>query len=360
MSKPVCLDDYEAYARQKMAAPHFGFFCTGAEDEVTLRRNKEAYNELIIRPRVMVNVKNIDLSTSILGQRIKTPICIAPTSNHRLAHPEGEKATVRASAAYGTCFCLSSYSNYGMETVVKEATKVDPNSLQWFQLYVDRDRKVTEQMVRRCEKAGFKAIVLTVDLPTLGRRLTEERAGFKLPDFIRFGNFQDEHSGRGPNRHFGYDVDATLNWKDVSWLKSITNLPIVVKGVLRGDDAALAVKHGAQGIIVSNHGGRQLDHSPASIEALPEIIEAVRGTSVEVYVDGGIRHGSDVFKALALGARAVFLGRPIIYGLAYNGEDGVKQVLSQINKDLTTTMTLAVTHIQIGFCRMYFHQSDHS
>ncbi|KAI8141939.1 FMN-dependent dehydrogenase [Fennellomyces sp. T-0311] len=337
MSKPACLDDYETLARQKMAGPEFGFYCTGAENEVTLRRNREAYDRLLIRPKVLIDVSQVDMTTRLLGHRISSPICVAPTSLHVMAHHQGEKATARACASLDTCYCISSYSNYSMEEAAAESDKVNKNALRWFQLYVEKDRSLTEKLVRRCEKAGFKALVLTVDRPVLGRRLQEFRSGFKLPKHLRFGNFKDrEHDG-----YFGYDVDASLNWDDVVWLKRFTKLPIIIKGIMRGDDAALAVRHGVAGVIVSNHGGRQLDTCPATIEALPEVVRACRNSKVEVYVDGGIRRGSDVFKALALGARAVFLGRPIIYGLVYQGEEGVKQVLTRIQRDFEATMALA-------------------
>ncbi|KAI9495606.1 FMN-dependent dehydrogenase [Zychaea mexicana] len=372
MAKLACLDDYETLARQKMAGGEFGFYCTGAENEVTLRRNREAYDRLLIRPKVLIDVSKVNTSVTIQGHTLASPICVAPTSLHGMAHHEGEKATARACASLNTCYCISSYSNYSMEEAAAASASVDEDALRWFQLYVEQDRKLTEQLVRKCEKAGYKALVLTVDRPVLGRRLQEvryitaivlfqynglyssrrypvtectcgqyihrvRRSGFKLPKHLRFGNFEDrEHDG-----YFGYDVDASLNWDDVAWLKNFTKLPIIIKGIMRADDAALAVRHGVAGIIVSNHGGRQLDTCPATIEALPEVVKACRNTNVDVYVDGGIRRGSDVFKALALGAKAVFLGRPIIYGLVHQGEEGVKQVLTRIQKDFEATMALS-------------------
>ncbi|CAO3675177.1 unnamed protein product [Umbelopsis vinacea] len=260
-----------------------------------------------------------------------------------MAHDDAEKATARACATLKTCYTMATYSNTSIEDVyaaAKEKTrKQDP--LHWFQLYVEQDREATKQLVQRCEKAGYKALVITVDRPRLGRRLADLRHAFKLPKHLTLANFVADETRSGAGAYAGGAIDASLSWKDIEWFKSITKLPIVIKGIFRGEDAKLAVKHGVDGIIVSNHGGRQLDGCPATLEVLPEIVDAVKGTNVEVYVDGGIRKGTDVFKALALGARAVFLGRPIVYGLAYQGEEGVRNVLSMINYEFRLAMALS-------------------
>ncbi|KAG2175096.1 hypothetical protein INT44_007574 [Umbelopsis vinacea] len=342
-SAPVCLDDFEKLARLSLPASVFGYYFSGADAESTLQRNKDAYDSLLIRPRILVDVEKVTTETTILGHKINSPVCVAPTAFHGMANDEAEKATARACASLKTCYTMATYSNTSMEDTYaaakQKSRKQDP--LHWFQLYVEQDREATKQLVQRCERAGYKALVITVDRPRLGRRLADLRHAFKLPKHLSLANFIADETRSGAGAYAGGAIDASLNWKDIEWFKSITKLPIVIKGIFRGEDAKLAVKHGVDGIIVSNHGGRQLDGCPATLEVLPEIVDAVKGSKVEVYVDGGIRKGTDVFKALALGARAVFLGRPIVYGLAYQGEEGVRSVLSLINYEFRLAMALA-------------------
>ncbi|CAM0138774.1 unnamed protein product [Umbelopsis sp. WA50703] len=342
-SAPVSLDDFEQHARKVLPPSVFGYYYSGADAEWTMDRNKKAYDSLLIRPRILVDVETVSTATTILGQKIASPICVAPTAFHGMAHDDAEKATARACASLKTCYTLATYSNTNMEDAYaagKEKTKKqDP--LHWFQLYVEQDREATKQLVQRAERAGYKALVITVDRPRLGRRLADLRNTFKLPKHLTLANFAVDESRSGAGAYAGGAIDASLSWKDIEWFKSITKLPIVIKGIFRGEDAKLAAKAGVDGIIVSNHGGRQLDGCPATLEVLPEVVNAVKGTKVEVYVDGGIRKGTDVFKAIALGARAVFLGRPIVYGLAYQGEAGVRQVLSLISYEFRLAMSLA-------------------
>ncbi|KAJ8980293.1 hypothetical protein NQ317_005213 [Molorchus minor] len=265
------------------------------------------------------------------------PIGIAPTAMQRMAHPEGECANVRAAQAIGTIFTLSTISTSSIEEVAQAA----PNGIKWFQLYIYKDRNITRGLVERAEKAGFKALVLTVDAPMFGLRLADIRNRFTLPPHLRLANFQGTNStdinknnedGSGLNSYVETLFDASLEWSDLQWLKSITSLPIILKGILTAEDARQGVEAGAKGIWVSNHGARQIDGTPASIEALPEIVKAV-GDKVEVYLDGGIRDGTDVFKALALGARMVFFGRPALWGLTHSGEEGVKRILEIIGNE---------------------------
>ncbi|SAL96812.1 hypothetical protein [Absidia glauca] len=343
LTLPVTLNDYETLAKDSLTSAAYGYFRSGADSEMTLRRNEEAYTKLLIRPKVLVDVSQVDITTAILGQPLKTPICIAPTAFHALAHEKGELATARASAFLGSCYCASTYSNYSMNEISQVVAPL-PSALQWFQLYVETDRTTTANLVRRCEKLGFKALVVTVDRPRLGRRLDDVRTGFRLPSHLQQGNFESNDDTRtGEGAYLTGQIDASLKWSDLTWLRSLTSLPIVIKGIFRAEDARLACQHGVAGIIVSNHGGRQLDGCPATLEVLPEIVDACKNTKVEVFIDGGIRKGTDVFKAIALGAKAVFVGRPVIWGLAYDGEKGVKRIFDNLNYDLKLAMALAGT-----------------
>ncbi|KAI8150038.1 hydroxyacid oxidase 2 [Fennellomyces sp. T-0311] len=335
---PATLADYEEYARRTMNPGAFGFYVGGADGENTLRRNLAAYDNLLLRPKVMVDVEKVTTATTILGEKITSPICVAPTAYHSLAHHDGEKATARACAAVGTCFCQSTNSNYSMQEV---ASAVPKNALRWFQIYVQEEEDITTKLVKDCEQAGFKALVVTLDRPRLGKRLHVLRSGFTLPKYLSRANFNEGKENDGSDSYYHGEMYPGMTWKDIKFLKSISKLPIVVKGIFREEDAKLAIENGVDGIIVSNHGGRQLDSCPATLEVLPEIVAACKGSRVEVYLDGGIRTGTDVFKALAIGARAVFIGRPALWGLAYQGENGVKQVLNMLNYEFRLTMTLA-------------------
>lgn len=342
----VCVRDFEEYACQRLDRNALDYYKSGAGHEQTLRDNKEAFTRWRIRPRMLRDVSRRDLSTTVLGEKITFPVGVAPTAMQRMAHPDGEEATARASASVGTVMILSTLSTTSLEDVAQAA----PEGLRWFQLYVYKDRPVTEQLVRRAEKCGYKAIVLTVDAPTFGIRLADVRNKFLLPPHLRLANFFPEDGksygarsskgGSGINEYVASMFDATITWKDLAWLKSITNLPIVVKGVLTGEDAKLALEHGASAILVSNHGARQLDGVPATIDVLSEIVNAVNGCC-EVYLDGGVSTGTDVFKALALGARAVFVGRPNLWGLVCKGEEGSRSVLKILQNEFDTAMTLS-------------------
>lgn len=314
---------------------------------ITLRENRKAYSRLRILPRVLVDVTNVDTKTTILGDPVDSPICVAPTAMQQMAHPDGEMATSKAASRHNTLMTLSSWSTISLEDVASAA----PTGLRWFQLYVYKDRDVTLDLVRRAERAGYKALAVTVDTPILGRREADIRNRFKLPSHLTMGNFVGKDgslssgtkssgsAGSGLASYVSALIDQSLTWEDIAWLKRNTTLKIVLKGIMTAEDAHIAVRYGVDGIWVSNHGARQVDTSPATIEALPEVIKAVGG-HLEVYLDGGILRGTDVFKALALGARAVFLGRPILWGLAHSGEDGVHHVLQLINEELRLAMKL--------------------
>ena len=310
--------DYEAAAREILPKLAYDYYRSGANDEITLHENHTAYERIKLKPRVLRDISKRDLTTTILGQTASMPILVAPTAFHCLAHPEGEVATARAAGKADTIMMLSTLSTSSIEDVMSEAT-----GLVWFQLYVYKDRDATLSLVQRAEAAGCKAIALTVDAQVWGRRERDIKNRFRLPKDLSIKNlmptgkeqFPKEQAGSGLAAYVTWQFDQTLCWKDVEWLCAKAKVPVLLKGVLHPEDARLAIDHGAAGVIVSNHGARQLDTVPATIEALPEIVEAVDG-KIEVLVDGGIRRGTDVVKAIALGAKAVGVGRPIIWGLA--------------------------------------------
>ena len=323
--------DYEKLAQARMAPYLWDFFQGGSDDEITLQASRAVFERIRLRPRVLVDVSTIDTRTSVLGTPVSMPVLIAPTASHCVAHPDGECATARAAGRAGTLMIASTVSTRSLEEIAQAAAEA--GSALWFQLYVYPSLEVAAQLVRRAEAAGYRAIVLTVDLPVLGNRERDRRNNMTIPPPpFQEANFAEvEKVGQ---------QWVSLTWDSLAWLRSLTSLPIVLKGILTAEDARLAVEHGLAGIVVSNHGGRQLDTAIPSIEALPEIVEAVDGRC-EVYVDGGIRRGTDILKALALGARAVLLGRPILWGLAVNGADGVYHVLELLRRELEISMALA-------------------
>lgn len=336
------LAELEQLASQRLPQAVWDYYASGADDELTLCRNREAYRALSLHYRVLVDVSTRKLETTLLGQNVSMPIAVAPTAFHRLAHPEGELASVRGAGDAGTLFVLSTLSNTSVEAVAEAA-----RGPLWFQLYVYKDRAATRELVRRVEAAGCSALVLTVDAPVLGRRERDVRNSFALPPEFRVENLQATpyasiervRGESGLASYFASMLDPSLTFRDVAWLRSITKLPVIVKGIVRPDDAERAVEMGASAIVVSNHGGRQLDTAPATLDVLQPIAAAVGG-SAEVYVDGGIRRGTDVIKALALGARAVFLGRPILWGLTIGGQEGVASVLASMRRELDLAMAL--------------------
>ncbi|KAG0578155.1 hypothetical protein M758_4G002200 [Ceratodon purpureus] len=342
----VNVDEYEALAQRRMPKMAFDFFSSGSEDQVTLRENRAAFTRIRLRPRILVDVSNIDVTTSVLGFKIAMPIMVAPTALHKMAHPDGELATVRAVSAANTIMILSASATCSMEEIAATGP-----GLRLFQLYVYKDRNITRTLVRRAEQAGFKAIVLTVDTPRLGRREADIKNRFKIPSHLSYKNMEglmnvnkeidkmNKTSGSEAAAWVDNHFDRSLNWKDVKWLQSITKLPVLVKGILTAEDAVLALQAGVAGIMVSNHGARQLDHVPATISVLEEIVKAVAGR-VPVFLDGGVRRGTDVFKALALGASGVFIGRPIPYALSVDGEAGVTKVLQMLRDEFELTMAL--------------------
>lgn len=340
--KPINLHDYEEAARHKMPRMAFDYYASGANDEITLRENPGAFQRLSLQYRVLRDVSTCSLAASLLGHDLDLPLLLAPTAFHGLAHPEAERASVRAAGRLGTLMTLSTMSNTAMEDVTDAAT-----GPVWFQLYVYKDRDLTAGLVRRAEAAGCRALVLTVDLPPLGQRERDVRNRFQMPPGLEaknllpagLGDITDNADGSALASYTDTLFDPSLTWKDVTWLADLTDLPLVIKGIVHPDDARLAIDHGAKAVWVSNHGGRQLDTAVATVDVLPEIVEAV-GDTAEVILDGGIRRGTDILKALALGARAVAVGRPLLWGLAVDGEDGVVHALGLLRRELEVAMGL--------------------
>lgn len=339
---PINLLEYETLAAKHLSSMAWDYYASGAWDEITLRDNRAAFDRYKLRPRVLVDVSDRDLSTTILGQTWQIPIAIAPMAFQCLAHPEGEIATAKAAAKLGTLMVLSTLATTSLEEVA------NVGCLRWFQLYVHRDKGLTKALVERACLAGYQAICVTVDAPVLGRREKDRRNQFVLPPGMKLANLATLSDLKIPDRsgesglfaYFLEQINPATTWQDLEWLQSLSPLPLVVKGILRSDDAVRAVECGAKAIVVSNHGGRQLDGAIASIDALSEIVEAVENR-VEILVDGGIRRGTDILKALALGAKAVLLGRPVLWGLAVGGSAGVRHVLELLKDELDLAIALS-------------------
>jgi 4-hydroxymandelate oxidase len=341
----ISLRDFEQAAAERLPPMAYDYYASGADDEHTLRDSEHAYGRIRLRPRVLVDVSRRSMESTVLGRRVAFPVLVAPTAFQRMAHTEGELATARAVAALGTVMTVSTWATATLEEV-REAAGAGAGL--WSQLYVYRDRGITRALIERAEEAGYEALVLTADTPLLGRRERDIRNSFTLPAGLSIANLASPDGEHLPHRdgesglavHVKELLDPSLTWRDVEWLRSVTRLPVVIKGIVRGDDAQRAVDHGAAAIVVSNHGGRQLDTTVATVDALPEVVAAVAGRA-EVYVDGGVRRGTDVLKALALGARAVFVGRPVLWGLTVGGEEGVVRVLAALRDEFDLAMALA-------------------
>jgi len=352
-STPAFLNlfELERAAEQRLPPMAWAYYAGGARDEVTLRENRAAYEGLALRYRVLRDVSDRYLSTTLLGAELSMPILVAPTAFHRLACEDGEIATAAAAGSAGTVMILSTISTCAMEDVV-----VASGGPVWFQLYVFRDRGATEELVRRAEAAGCEALVLTVDAQVWGVRERDVQHRFGLPEGVTLPNLSGAMArvdrvpeGSGLGAYVNALFDPTLSWDDLEWLAGITDLPVLVKGIVHPDDARQAVERGAAGVIVSNHGGRQLDTAPATIRVLPDVAGAVDRaleyagrdrSDFPVLVDGGIRRGTDVVKALALGADAVCVGRPILWGLATGGERGARRALDMLRTELDGAIAL--------------------
>jgi 4-hydroxymandelate oxidase len=331
------LAEFHDAARDRLDPVHYDYFAGGTGDEITLRANETAFARRTIVPRVLRGGEKRQLDVTLLGTPATMPILLSPTAFHRLAHPDGERATARAAAAAGAIMVVSMAATVAVEDIAAAAREAGDPKL-WFQLYLQPDPAVTEALVRRAERAGVRALVVTVDSPVLGRRERDDRNGFHdLPPGMACENLRGLLPGDGDVRRI--EMSAELSWDDVDRLRSSTDLPVLVKGVLHPADAEIAVRRGVAGILVSNHGGRQLDTVPATVDALPAVVAAVDG-AVPVLLDGGVRRGVDVVRALALGATAVGVGRPVLWGLAADGERGVRDVLERLREELDHALAL--------------------
>jgi len=331
--------DFEAIARSSLERAFYDYYAGGAEDECTLKANRGAFAEVFLRPRVLVDVSRIQTARTVLGSPVSMPVLVAPTAFHRLAHPDGELATARAAGAARTLMVASTIATYTIEEIARAAT-----GPLWFQLYVYKDRGLARNLIQRAEKAGYRALCLTVDTPHLGSRERDFRNKFTLPAGIEMRNLEAagidaSRLGDSFRSYVHRQLDCSLTWDTVEWLRGETKLPLILKGIIAAEDAVLAAERGVDGIVVSNHGGRQLDGTEATLRALPRVVDAVAGRA-EVFMDGGVRRGTDVLKALALGARAVLVGRPCLWGLAAAGEEGVLRVLEMFRQELMLAMAL--------------------
>lgn len=335
LARIVALREFEAEARRLMAPGAFDYIAGGASDELTLAENEAAWRRYRLRPRVLVDVGAVDASTSMLGTPSAFPVAIAPMATHGLAHPDAEAATGRAAAAARVPFAVSTMSSRSIEEVAAAA----PDAARWFQLYTQADRGRSRALVDRAAAVGFEALIVTVDLPRLGYRDRDRRNGFDLPEL---GNFVDELPSHRPGRQgLGRleTVGHTLTWADLAAIRSWTTKPLALKGILTAEDARIALGHGVDAIVVSNHGARQLDRVGAAIDALPAIADAVAGR-VELLVDGGVRRGEDILIALAEGASGVLIGKPMLWALAAGGEAGVGRGLAILREELEIAMAL--------------------
>jgi isopentenyl diphosphate isomerase/L-lactate dehydrogenase-like FMN-dependent dehydrogenase len=329
-------DDAERFAEQVVPPDAWSYIVGGAGDERTLRWNREAFSRYRLRPRVLVDVSAVETATTVLGTPVSMPVLVAPMAFQQIAHAEGEIAMARGTGEAGTLMCLSTVATATPADVAAAA----PGAPRWLQIYVFRDREVSDEVIAQALEAGFSALVLTADLPVYGLRHREARLGFEAPE----GDVPSivsarERGGDDEGPHSLGLLDSGLEWDYVGELAERWKVPVVVKGLVTAEDALLACEHGASGVIVSNHGGRQLDGAIASLEALPEVVEAV-GDRAEVYLDGGVRRGTDVVMALALGARAVLVGRPVLYGLGFGGSTGVAQVLEILREETENALAL--------------------
>jgi isopentenyl diphosphate isomerase/L-lactate dehydrogenase-like FMN-dependent dehydrogenase len=334
VTEPLCVADFERLAEERVPENVWCYFAGGADDEVTLRANVAAFGRWRFRPRMLTGIDDASTEIELLGTRVSMPILVAPTAMQGLLTPDGELATARAAAAAGTIACISTVTTRTHEEIRDAA----PGAPRWQQLYILQDRARTEAMLAESEAVGYSAVVLTIDTPAWGRRERDLRYGFTIPEDLPLPYVSEtaEHRAQG----MAYvPVEGALTWRDIEWAAERAKLPVLVKGVLTREDALIAVEHGAAGIIVSNHGGRQLDGVAASLDALPEVVDAVAGR-VPVLLDGGVRRGSDALKALALGAQAVLVGRPVLYGLAVDGEAGARRVLELLQDEVRRGLAL--------------------
>jgi len=337
--------DFEGVAKSVLKPDAWAYYSSGADDEITLRENHSAFHRLWLKPRVMVDVEKVDMSTNLLGTKSSMPLYITATALGKLGHPDGEKVLTLASAQQDIIQMIPTLASCSFNELVGARAE---NQTQWFQLYVNKDRSITEKLVRQAEASGIKGLFITADAPQLGRREKDMRQKYSADDPEQIVKSKAKVSrSQGAARAISTFIDPSLNWKDIKWFRSITNMPILLKGIQTAEDAVLAARHGCQGVVLSNHGGRQLDFAPSAIEILPEVMDALKveglDKNFEVYVDGGIRRGTDIFKAIALGAKGVGIGRPALFAMSAYGVDGVVKLIQLLKDELEMVMRLMGT-----------------
>ncbi|CAO3627949.1 unnamed protein product [Cunninghamella blakesleeana] len=334
--------DFEAVAKHVLNPVAWAYYSSGADDEVTMRENHNAFHRVWLRPRVLINVKDVDTTTTMLGSKVDFPLYITATALGKLGHPEGETVLTKAAAKHNIIQMVPTLASCSFDEIVDAALATQT---QWLQLYVNVDREISKKFVQHAEKRGIKGLFITVDAPQLGRREKDMRQKYteEAPDEMERNN-SEVNRNEGAARAISSFIDPALNWDDIAWFKTITNLPIILKGVQTSEDTVLAAKAGCKGVVLSNHGGRQLDFAPSAIEILPEVMDALRAERLdegfEVYIDGGIRRGSDIFKAIALGAKGVGIGRPALFAMSSYGIEGVDHLLQLYRNELEMVMRL--------------------
>ena len=328
--QPINLFEFEEIARGRLPKEEYDYIAGGATDEISVDRNRRAFASWALRPRVLRDVSELDLSTTVLGTKVKLPVLIAPCGGHKRAHPDGEIATYRAATACGTVLAVSANSNTSFEELAKAAS-----GILWVQMYPFRDKQMTQEWLDRAKDAGYKAVIVTLDSQWPPKRERNIRNNYRRTRGVNYPKALGD--APRPVGRAGEGSDPAATWRDLAWIKSATDLPVVAKGVMTGEDVELCVEAGADGVIVSNHGGRHLDNTLATIEVLSEAVAAAKG-QLEIYLDGGIRRGADVVKVIALGAKAIFIGRPLFWGLAVDGEKGVIRVLDILREEIEITM----------------------
>jgi isopentenyl diphosphate isomerase/L-lactate dehydrogenase-like FMN-dependent dehydrogenase len=328
--QPINLFEFEDLAKERLPKEEYDYIAGGATDEISVDRNRRAYTSWALRPRVLRDVSILDLSTTVLGTKVNLPVLIAPCGGHQRAHPDGELATYRAAAACGTILAVSANSNTSFEDLAKAA-----DGHLWVQMYPFRNKEMTQDWLRRAKESGYKAVVVTLDSQWPPKRERNIRNNYRRTRGVNYPAVSAD--APRPAGRAGEGSDPAATWKDLEWIKKAAGLPVVAKGVMIAEDVELCAEVGADGVIVSNHGGRHLDNTLATVEVLSEAVAAAKG-KMEVYLDGGIRRGADVVKALALGAKAVFIGRPLFWGLAVGGEQGVIRVLDILREEIEITM----------------------
>lgn len=339
MKEPVAVSEYRLLAKRKLPKKIFDFIDAGACDEITKRNNREAFDTIFLKPLCLRDVSLIDTSINLLGDKISSPILIAPTAFHQLVHKHGEVSTAKAAKSCQIPMVVSSMSNRSLEDIASASM----NNHLWLQIYIFKNRELTEALIHRAEKTGYKAIVVSVGTPVTGKRDRDVRNEFTLPPGLSTGNFNSTVNNEVIYHFTAHEFDPSLTWQDIEWVKSITTLPIILKGILNPIDAENACQLGVSGIVVSNHGGRQLDTAQATISALPDIVKTV-AQRIKVFMDGGITRGTDIFKAIALGADAILIGRPVLWALALQGEKGVETMLNILKDEFEITMKLTGCH----------------